>query len=231
MRPRTRWRACAGRCGRINLRPDRRRWIHRCADRRFVGWRRKRCNGDGDGARGRGGGGCTVTSAGKGLYRSALGPVRRRRRRALPIPVSITLNPDGKHGDLASVATAIRASGMSRTSARPSTNWGGAVLRLVVFATAAADIGTLTLGGTALGTTRAERLTDHDAARRHRDRVQHDPSRSPSATSSSCQRRHGDRRRNRIPIGHRGGDQWSEPAGLGRGSDCERERWSSPAGW
>ena len=90
----------------------------------------------------------TVTSPGKG-YTGAPSVLFAGGGVSLPTPVSITLNPDGKHGDLGSIATAIRAAGIQNVNAAVTT-WGGTVSRLVVFATAAADVGTLTLGGTAL---------------------------------------------------------------------------------
>jgi hypothetical protein len=72
-----------------------------------------------------------------------------------PAPVTVTLNPDGAHGDLASIAAAINTAmtnaGFSQVRASVAA-WGGVVTRLVVFGTAASDLGTLTLGGTALGT-------------------------------------------------------------------------------
>ncbi len=90
----------------------------------------------------------TVTNPGKG-YTSAPAVLFAGGGVAPPTPTPITLNPDGKHGDLASIAAAIRAAGMQNVGASVS-SWGGAVSRLVVFGTAPADIGTLTLGGTAL---------------------------------------------------------------------------------
>ncbi len=66
-----------------------------------------------------------------------------------PNPVTVALNPDGAHGDVASVAAAIRAANIPLVGAAVS-QWGGAVSSLVVFGTAGGDVGTLTLGGTAL---------------------------------------------------------------------------------
>ncbi len=63
---------------------------------------------------------------------------------------SVTLNADGAHGDLNSVAAAIRAAAIPMVSAAVTT-WGGAVSRLVIFGLAPGDVGTLTLGGSALG--------------------------------------------------------------------------------
>ncbi len=62
---------------------------------------------------------------------------------------TVLLNSDGAHGDLVSVAAAIRAANIPLVSASAA-NWGGAVHSLVVFGTAAQDLGTLTLGGSAL---------------------------------------------------------------------------------
>ena len=66
-----------------------------------------------------------------------------------PNPVTVTLNPDGAHGDVGSIAAAIRAAHIPLVNAAV-TVWGGAVSSLVVFGTAPGDVGTLTLGGTAL---------------------------------------------------------------------------------
>jgi hypothetical protein len=66
-----------------------------------------------------------------------------------PNPVTVTVNPDGAHGDVGSIAAAIRAAHIPLVNAAVAV-WGGAVSSLVVFGTAAGDVGTLTLGGTAL---------------------------------------------------------------------------------
>jgi hypothetical protein len=66
-------------------------------------------------------------------------------------PVTVTLNTDGAHGDLASIAASINAAGIPNLRAAVA-SWGGVVGRLVVFGTASNDLGTLTLGGSALGT-------------------------------------------------------------------------------
>ncbi len=69
-------------------------------------------------------------------------------------PITVTLNTDGAHGNLASIATAINTvmanDGISVRAA--VAQWGSTVSRLVVFGIAASDLGTLTLGGTALST-------------------------------------------------------------------------------
>ena len=62
---------------------------------------------------------------------------------------TLTLNNDGSHGDMASLAAAIRAAAIPNVSATVAT-WGGVVSRLVVFGTATGDVGVLTLGGSAL---------------------------------------------------------------------------------
>ncbi len=64
-------------------------------------------------------------------------------------PTTVTLNPTGTAGDLASAAAAINAAAIANVRAAV-TVWGGVVSRLVIFAAAASDLGTLTLGGTAL---------------------------------------------------------------------------------
>ena len=72
-----------------------------------------------------------------------------------PVATTVTLNPDGVHGDVFSIAAAINAAMVSAgiTLVRASAaQWGGIITRLVVFGTAASDLGILTLGGTALGT-------------------------------------------------------------------------------
>ena len=66
-----------------------------------------------------------------------------------PNPVTVTLNPDGVHGDPGSIAAAIRAARIPLVNAAVTT-WGGAVSSLGVFGTAPGDVGTLTLGGSAL---------------------------------------------------------------------------------
>lgn len=90
----------------------------------------------------------TVTSAGS-HYASAPAVTFTGGGVPAPAPVSITLNPDGAHGDLASVAAAIGAAAPSMVAASV-TVWGGVVSRLVIFGTAPGDLGTLTLGGSAL---------------------------------------------------------------------------------
>lgn len=70
---------------------------------------------------------------------------------ASPSPTTVTLNTDAVHGDLASVAAAINSAAIPNVKAAVNT-WGGVVSRLVIFGTATYDLGTLTLGGTALGT-------------------------------------------------------------------------------
>lgn len=93
--------------------------------------------------------GVTVTSAGTGYF-GAVSVTIVGGGVAAPVATTVTLNSDGAHGDLASIATAIRGAGVANVSAAVA-RWGGAVLRLVVFGTAPGDIGTLTLDGTALG--------------------------------------------------------------------------------
>jgi hypothetical protein len=93
--------------------------------------------------------GVTITSSGSG-YSSAPGVSFTGGGVASPSPVTVTLNPDGAHGDLASIAAAINAATIPNVAAAVSI-WGGVVSRLVVFGTAQNDLGTLTLGGTALG--------------------------------------------------------------------------------
>ena len=66
-----------------------------------------------------------------------------------PNPIAVAINPDGAHGDVASIAAAIRGANIPLVNAAVA-EWGGAVASLVVFGTAAGDVGTLTLGGTAL---------------------------------------------------------------------------------
>jgi hypothetical protein len=90
----------------------------------------------------------TVTAAGAG-YTSA--PFVTFEGGGLPplATTTVTLNPDGAHGDPVSVAAAVRAAAIPMVSAAVTT-WGGVVSRLVLFATAPADLGVLTLGGTAL---------------------------------------------------------------------------------
>ncbi len=70
---------------------------------------------------------------------------------AAPAATTITLNTDGAHGDLASIAAAINAAGVPLVRASVA-KWGNVVNRLVVFGTAGFDLGTLTLGGSALAT-------------------------------------------------------------------------------
>ena len=94
--------------------------------------------------------GVAITSAGSG-YITAPSVSFTGGGVALPVATTVTLNPDGAHGDLASVAAAINAAGVAPVRASVA-RWGGVVNRLVIFGTAAMDLGTLTLGGTALGT-------------------------------------------------------------------------------
>ena len=90
----------------------------------------------------------TMTSGGHG-YGSAPSVTFVGGGVAAPVPTTVTLNLDGAHGDLASVAASIRAAAIPRVGVAVG-RWGGAVARLVVFGTAPGDIGTLTLGGSAL---------------------------------------------------------------------------------
>jgi hypothetical protein len=92
--------------------------------------------------------GVTITNAGSG-YSSA--PVVIFTGGGVPAPVATTvnLNGDGAHGDVASIAAAVRAARIPLVGAAVS-QWGGAVSSLVIFGTAKGDVGTLTLGGTAL---------------------------------------------------------------------------------
>ena len=91
----------------------------------------------------------TVTNAGTGYF-GAVSVTFVGGGVAAPTATTVTLNPDGAHGDLASIASAIRGAGVANVGAAVA-RWGGAVSRLVVFGTAPGDIGVLTLGGTALG--------------------------------------------------------------------------------
>ncbi len=68
-----------------------------------------------------------------------------------PAMVTLTLNADGSHGDLASIAAAVRSANIPYVNASVAV-WGGAVSSLVLFGTAPGDLGTLTLGGSALAT-------------------------------------------------------------------------------
>jgi hypothetical protein len=94
--------------------------------------------------------GVTVTSPGSG-YTSAPAVVFNGGGVAGATPVTVTLNTDGAHGDLASIAAAINAAAIPSVQAAVTT-WGGVVSRLVIFGTNPSDLGTLTLGGGALGT-------------------------------------------------------------------------------
>lgn len=66
-----------------------------------------------------------------------------------PSTITLTLNADGNHGDLASIAAAVQAANIPLVRAAVAV-WGGAVSNLVLFGTAPGDLGTLTLGGSAL---------------------------------------------------------------------------------
>ena len=92
--------------------------------------------------------GVTMTAAGSG-YASAPQVSFTGGGVAAPVATTVTLNPDGAHGDLGSVASAINAANIPNARAAVA-HWGGIVDRLVVFGTAGFDLGTLTLGGTAL---------------------------------------------------------------------------------
>jgi len=94
--------------------------------------------------------GLTITSPGSG-YTSPPTVTFTGGGVASPSAVTVTLNTDDAHGDVASIAAAINAAGIPNVRAAANT-WGGVVGRLVVFGIAASDLGTLTLGGTALGT-------------------------------------------------------------------------------
>jgi hypothetical protein len=94
--------------------------------------------------------GVTITAAGRGYITSptvsfAGGGV------AAPNAVTVTLNPDGAHGDLTSIAAAVNAAAIPCVRAAV-TVWGGVVSRLVIFGTNPSDLGTLTLAGSALAT-------------------------------------------------------------------------------
>jgi hypothetical protein len=94
--------------------------------------------------------GVTITAAGTG-YTSAPTVTFTGGGVASPAAVTVTLNADGNHGDVTSIAAAINAAGIPLVKAAVQ-SWGGVVNRLVIFGTAQYDLGTLTLGGTALGT-------------------------------------------------------------------------------
>jgi hypothetical protein len=94
--------------------------------------------------------GVTITSSGTG-YTTPPAVSFTGGGVASPSATTITLNTDGAHGDVASIAAAINAANIPNVRAAANT-WGGVVTRLVVFGTAPSDLGTLTLGGTALGT-------------------------------------------------------------------------------
>lgn len=94
--------------------------------------------------------GATITSPGSG-YTSPPTVSFTGGGVAAPSPVTVTLNTDGAHGDLTSIAAAINATNVPSLRAAVH-SWGGVVNRLVVFGVATGDLGTLTLGGTALGT-------------------------------------------------------------------------------
>ena len=93
--------------------------------------------------------GATITSPGSG-YTSPPSVAFTGGGVASPVATTVTLNTDGAHGDVASIAAAINAASIPNVRAAVQA-WGGVVNRLAVFGTAAADLGTLTLGGTALG--------------------------------------------------------------------------------
>jgi hypothetical protein len=93
--------------------------------------------------------GVSVTAAGSG-YTSAPTVSFTGGGVTSPTTTTVTLNTDGAHGDLASIASAINAAGIAYLRAAVAT-WGGVVNRLVIFGTNASDLGILTLGGTALG--------------------------------------------------------------------------------
>jgi hypothetical protein len=94
--------------------------------------------------------GVTVTSPGSG-YTSPPTVSFSGGGVAAPSPVTVTLNTDGAHGDVASIAAAINAANIPSVRAAVH-SWGGVVNRLVVFGVAISDLGVLTLAGTALGT-------------------------------------------------------------------------------
>jgi hypothetical protein len=94
--------------------------------------------------------GVTMTAAGSG-YTSAPTVSFTGGGVTSPSTVTVTLNTDGAHGDLASIAAAINAAAIPYVRAAVAA-WGGVVNRLVIFGTNASDLGILTLGGTALGT-------------------------------------------------------------------------------
>jgi hypothetical protein len=94
--------------------------------------------------------GVTVTTPGSG-YSTAPTVTFTGGGVAGPSAVTVTLNTDGAHGDVASVAAAINAANIPLVRAAVH-SWGGVVSKLVVFGVAQYDLGTLTLGGTALGT-------------------------------------------------------------------------------
>jgi hypothetical protein len=94
--------------------------------------------------------GVTITSSGSG-YTSPPTVSFTGGGVASPAATTVPLNTDGAHGDVTSIANAINAANIPNLRAAVNT-WGGVVNRLVVFGTAASDLGTLTLGGTALGT-------------------------------------------------------------------------------
>lgn len=91
----------------------------------------------------------TMTAGGSG-YTSAPAVSFTGGGVAAPATTTVTLNPDGAHGDLASVAAAINAANIPLLRASVA-KWGGVVNRLAIFGTAGFDLGTLTLGGSALG--------------------------------------------------------------------------------
>lgn len=94
--------------------------------------------------------GVTVTSGGSG-YTGAPSVSFSGGGIAAPAPATISLNTDGAHGDLASVAAAINAAAIPNLRAAVA-QWGGAVNRLVIFGTVPGDLGQITLAGSALGT-------------------------------------------------------------------------------
>ena len=94
--------------------------------------------------------GVTITNAGSN-YSSAPAVSFAGGGVAQPVATTVTLNPDGAHGDLQSIATAINAAAIPLVRASVA-KWGGVVSRLVIFGIAGSDLGTLTLGGSALAT-------------------------------------------------------------------------------
>gem|GEM_PF-4219580 len=88
--------------------------------------------------------GIVVTNPGSGYSASSSPPVTISGG-GVPVAtaVSVTLNPDGAHGDIASVAAAINATAIPYV--RAMVNTYGADQRLVLFSTAPNDLGVLTI--------------------------------------------------------------------------------------